>query len=71
MWQVGEILQAKVFKPVKLAGTRWVAHRERALKDFAEVLNNSKKLSTRFCKEEEFMASESSVELTSSIFGLS
>ena len=30
--QVGEMLQVKVVKPVKLTGTRWVAHRERALK---------------------------------------
>lgn len=30
--QVGEMLQVKVVKPVKLVGTRWVTHRERALK---------------------------------------
>lgn len=30
--QVGETLQIHVLKPVKLVGTRWIAHRQRALK---------------------------------------
>ena len=30
--QVGQMLQVCVHKPVKLVGTRWIAHRERALK---------------------------------------
>ena len=30
--QVGEMLQTKVLKPVKLIGTRWIGHRHRALK---------------------------------------
>lgn len=30
--QVGQVLQTEILKPVKLVGTRWVAHRERALK---------------------------------------
>ena len=30
--QVGQILQLKILKPTKLAGTRWIAHRYRALK---------------------------------------
>ena len=41
------------------------------LQEFAEVLNNAKKLSTGFCKEEEFQVSKGGVELTSSVFGLS
>lgn len=30
--EVGQVLQVKILKPTKLAGTRWVEHRHRALK---------------------------------------
>ena len=41
------------------------------LKKFAEALNNTKKISTGTCKEEEFEACKGGIEMTSFVFGVS